>query len=682
MHSSRIIPALRSAAVALVLCATPSPAVGQKEPPADWSEQAKALAKEAEDLARADKVLEARAKYIDALKLTDGSKIEKQYQNLEERVSGKIRALLKQARPSYESGQYAQAMSKLNEARLLRDGDPAVLYNIALVKMKMGERLDAVALLGQAADSLADDDERGKLKQLETEWETGQMAPALGPYEKADAVHVINAQILHRDSDHDGETCDKLGALTGSTAHAPAVVFNLAKCAEDEGDLEEASRLLDRYLRAAPDAVDAGDIRARDQELQLILSVEKRAGPEVLKLYADADRDTRWGRYRQAVQTLEQAEAMAPDIEDTQLRLARLLQSRGDLSGARARYERYLRLESDPQQRSLIEQERDVLEDRAGQYKAMVDPAADRLRTLFHRYVVEGRPMGLPAAQQEVQVITGQLQRAALMIPLTPDVNMMLGQIYLQSGNYVAARKSFSAATGDGSVPIWFYAKVNTPGEAWKKGVMSKVEIGHAGIRIVGLAHQDRKTKKLSPFGTSPGPDALGGFLNAYGPACNAMCLHWDAASITALKTSENAVTIARTLRNGKSERSTVYPLAIARRAPPTGPAARRFSNTYMKLFRDFGDIKVELGAESMTKVEKLDLIIDAVTAASNAWDAMHVSPWLVGATLFAFMESITWATSTVQSSLEAQRRMFRELDFKMISIDAQKPTFRTELFK
>jgi len=154
-------------------------------------------------------------------------------------------------------------------------------------------------------------------------------------------------------------------------------------------------------------------------------------------------------------------------------------------------------------------------------------------------------------------------------------------------------------------------------------------------------------------------------------------------ADVEVVMTTDRFILI-NTRAGNKKDVITLRPISVLAELPPPGSAARKFENVYTKLFRDFGDTKVKLGAEHMTKAEKFSIVASALSAASNAWQLSS----LMGATstgmqrFAATMLSAAWATASVQSTIEAQRRMMRDLDFKIIAVDPPKPTFRTDLFR
>jgi tetratricopeptide (TPR) repeat protein len=636
-------------------------------------QSAKALAKEGDELLKAKKFVESRAKYVEALRLQENPKYSMMILRVDHEIDKVIKKRLEEASKLFEAGKHDAAIAKLDETVPLRAADPAVLYNRAVIAHKIGQRKEAVAHLAQALDAGPPDNERIRLLQLKTQWETGEKVQAAPP-QSVDTLKDLNEELASGDSAPD--TCAKMRALAGSVTKSASLTFNLAKCAEDEGNLEEASRLLGEYLALAPDAIDQ---KERQSGLDEVRDLEGRAGPKVVALYADADRAAREGHYKRAIDAMLQAAQAAPQVAETHLKLARLYQASDNITEARAHYDKYLGLETREAQLSLVRQEQAALDERAKHFEELVGPARERFLQLIHRYVVEGRPMGVEAARDEARSIADQLQQASVMMPLTRDVQRMLGLIYLSDGNYPAARKAFNVVSQSGS-PVWFYAAVQGI-EGWDKTVISKVELSGTQMRVVGLARVDKRQQVPLLAAASTPADRVGGLLEP-ASSTGAKVLEIPADDITAVETDDDFVRVSWAAK-AKTQELRITPLRVTSAAPYKGPAARKFANAYTKLFRDFSDKKVKLGAEKLTGGEKFGMVMQ-VALAAYAGGMMSAASGMQGAANFiaAAMRSATSATMELQNALDAQARMLRSTEFKIIPVEDPKPTFRTELFR
>ena len=74
------------------------------------------------------------------------------------------------------------------------------------------------------------------------------------------------------------------GGLPGN----PAVLFNLAKCAESDGRLDDAMALLAQYSKAAPGAYDLDEVQARVVILQALSGLPEPRGSLVRTAYTTA----------------------------------------------------------------------------------------------------------------------------------------------------------------------------------------------------------------------------------------------------------------------------------------------------------------------------------------------------------------------------------------------------------
>jgi tetratricopeptide (TPR) repeat protein len=459
-------------------------------------------------------------------------------------------------------------------------------------------------------------------------------------------------------------------------------VFNLAKCAEDEGNLEEASRLLDQYLALAPEAVDGAETKTDVEEVR---ELERRAGPEVVTLYGEADRAARKGQYKRAIDALTRAAEKAPQLAETQVKLARLHQGAGNIEAARTHYQKYLSLETRPALVAPVRDEIGALEKRAAEYQALVDPARERLLTWMHRYVVDGRPMGSAASTDELKSIAEQLQKAAVMMPLGTELNRMLGTIYLIDGNYGPARKAFGAVAEAGE-PIWFYATANGV-NGWEKNILAKVEVHGRKIRVLGVTKIDKKGFVALTDGSTPSARLAGFLTPAHQPAAGSKTPFLEIASVSNAETDDDSVRLTWSddpaAASAAKREVRLTPFRFTNTAPASGPPSRRFANPYTKLFRDFADVQVKLGAERMTGGEKFGFAMQ-MAAAAYAGGAMALAggAYSTANIVAAAMRSATWATIELQNAMDRQARMFQETQFKIMPLEDPKPVFRKDALR
>jgi tetratricopeptide (TPR) repeat protein len=418
MFRCRLSFAALTATIVAACLAQPAVAFAQTAPPASKADQqrAKAVAKEGETLFKAKKYAEGRAKFVEALRFDNNPKYTMKIVQVDAQIDNQIKKSLHDAEELFQKGKYDEALARLDGTVSLRAVDPAVLYDRALIAFKLGKRSDAVSHLDRALGAVTDEKERIRLLQLKTQWETGE-AVQQPPSGHEDAIKDLNDVLASGETAAD--TCSKIRAVAAGLTRSASLVFNLAKCAEDEGKLEEASQLVDEYLKLAPDATDKTTTQAGLDEAR---ELEQRAGPEIVALYGEADRAARSGFYKRSIDAMRKAIEAAPQIPESHLKLARLHQASGNAADARTHYTRYLDLENREAPRAVAQQELASLEQRSAQYESIIGPARTRMLAWLHRFLVEGHPMGTAASQDELATIAKDLQQAAVMMPLAVDV--------------------------------------------------------------------------------------------------------------------------------------------------------------------------------------------------------------------------------------------------------------------
>src|SRR5205807_4789548 len=104
--------------------------------------------------------------------------------------------------------------------------------------------------------------------------------------------------------------CDKLKELKSSLPQSPAIIFNLARCAEEEGRTEESVQLFNQYLQLAPNAVDGQDVQLRLEDLSALTKISDARGGEMRKLYAAASRALDDHKYGQALDAYRKADSI------------------------------------------------------------------------------------------------------------------------------------------------------------------------------------------------------------------------------------------------------------------------------------------------------------------------------------------------------------------------------------
>src|SRR6185312_3630698 len=82
--------------------------------------------------------------------------------------------------------------------------------------------------------------------------------------------------------------CAQMKLLQPALTTNPALLFNLASCAESEGRADDATKLLTEYSRLAPGADDIDDVQARLVLLKNLSALSQPQGAQVRSLYTSA----------------------------------------------------------------------------------------------------------------------------------------------------------------------------------------------------------------------------------------------------------------------------------------------------------------------------------------------------------------------------------------------------------
>lgn len=494
---------------------------------------------------------------------------------------------------------------------------------------------------------------------------------ATGPLK--DRISDLNKQM--EDSANYDKVCAALKELRSAAKDEPMVLLNLAKCAEEDGRFSEAAELLAAYLKSAPKAIDAPDVKDDQQRLESLQALDGPTGERIRAEYAEAAKLLRSGAFARAAAAYVRAEEARPDYPETQWRLASLHQALGNTAEATTRYEQYLKLQSDPARQAAVKEELDAMKTRQASYDERTAAGEKMFADLLNRAYIRGETMDYAFTQRQVAQLSTVLQEAVSLVPLAPRANTLLGHTYLVGNNYEAAKRSFLAVRDKGG-PVAFMAeyKLKSPGE--QRG-LAKVEITETALTLIPTAIWDKQGKR---YVATPEAQAI---VANYGageittaPTKSTTRLLF--ANVTTVETKNNTVYVEA----GKIE-LTIMPRYIVSFVPAEGKMARRHANTYTKVFRDFSPVKqVKLGPENMTGGEKFSMVM-SIAAAGYMLYAM-VASYAMSAVqrIQAITAALQNATATLQTSIIRQREMLQGSQFRLIPTEAPEPKFRAELLQ
>jgi tetratricopeptide (TPR) repeat protein len=388
-------------------------------------QQAQAFVKEAKDLEKAGKLLEARTRYANSQSFAETKDATGAIKRIDGEIQKRVKSALQQAHRLYDQGKFEPAAQTLEDASKLGGSGSVFSYDLALCKRRMGETASALAHLDQAAIATADPKRKLKIKQLRTALVTGEQTSALknDDRDRINKVNQLMESIGFETSVEDRQTsltqpaeaglavvpaslrsgvspvathtskaarrsvslCQALDGLKGTLATTPAMTFNLANCAEDTDRPADAAQLLGRYLEAAPHAADAERVRLRIARLNALVELPEQKGAQVRGLYASASRFLEERKYDGALADFQQAADAAPEFAPTAWRLALMYEAMGKVDQARKSFTLYRQLETNPAGQQEADLHLDTLDAKRGKYDEEIERATEILSDLFNR---------------------------------------------------------------------------------------------------------------------------------------------------------------------------------------------------------------------------------------------------------------------------------------------------------
>jgi tetratricopeptide (TPR) repeat protein len=678
--------------------------------------QAQQMTSEGRALEDKQQFKEAEEKYTAAEAIISTKDGKSGLERIQKAEAKKFRDLLAEAHGLFDAGKPADAARKLEEAKSLGLQDPALHYNLAVCYQKSGDRLKAVSEMNQTLSLLPEDDKnRGQLEQIRSAMMTGETPPQLTP-EAKQRVEAFNSTLARNTTVGEtekqqnagsapsgpGQTaqlpCEQLKEIESSLPKSPSVLFNLAKCAEEDGRQEQALRYLNQYLASAPTALDSDDVHLRVGTLTSLTALTGDKADDVRKHFAAATRFIDDRRFDHAVDELLKAEQEQPSYPLIKWRLALLYEAMGNTTKARSYYSAYDSASAFPEATKEATAKVATLDKERSQYDAAVQEARKTLSDILVRFMGKGGQSNVPKrevrgglitgmafarspeptgsggvsggvsyqyAQREIEAAQKKLEEATSIFPLGPEANEMLGFVYLQGHNPAAAMRCFDIVASQ-HYPITFYAKSYSARD--KKAVKeTKVELLPDKVHLVYLSSYNSKTKSNDPPVKPVGTDNLGNFvISDSEPAISDGDLAaFSTSELKGIETKENAVE----LNPGKDE---IYlePVSLTSDVPIQGVPARKFANNYSRLFiRYMGFDNTKLGKESMTGGEKFNLGMSFAAAGMSGYSAIASGGFLMASTtqMMLAMYALNSAMSTLQENRGEQRQLLEGNQFKLI---------------
>jgi tetratricopeptide (TPR) repeat protein len=508
---------------------------------------------------------------------------------------------------------------------------------------------------------------------------------------------------------HKSSLCDALSNLKTTLVKSPSATFNLANCAETNGRTAEAARLLESYLELAPAALDGEEAHARIADLKLLLGLSGQNGSEIRGLYASVYNSLAERKYDRALEDLNKADHLAPEFYITKWKLALLYEAVGDVARARETFTSYLQLASEQGGKDEAVLHLDTLAAKRSKYDEEVDAAGDILSDLFNRAMnlsfngsekrsalrarrarvqkkadeskargrVGGFAIPFAYAQQQLSRASEHLQIALALFPLGAEANELMGIVFMQANDGVAAIRNFDVIASQ-SLPISFYAEMR----GHKQDQAVKCELNRDGIRLISLSSYDKNGRVTAPSKPA-GEDGLGDLVVEPGNSRQAVfdSLDLKLADIKKVETDKGMLKLKLA-----QQEITLSPVYLPSFTPIDGPQARRFANNYTRLFVRYPGLEnSKLGTEGMSGGEKFKMGYDIasasadiamsgftpISAISSVQDAISITR-----TIRSAMASLSVSFATWEKSVDDQQQLLAGKSFKSIPTEPMKLSF------
>lgn len=602
------------------------------------------------------KLAEAKDKYIDALAIVPNPDALNGIERINDAEKQQTLSFISEAKRLYDAGKFSDSAEQLRRALQIQPANAISQYDLALCYLKLNDRTNAALHLDMAIGSAPNEKAKLRLVELRTMVLLGTPQPGAAP-DNDRQLTTFNESYIQEDRDpgdskaRGGSICQQTSDLLAAYPANPAVVFNAAKCAEEDARPGDAAHQLADYARLAPTALDNTDAAALAERWQALAAIPGDSGQTVRRDFANASRYLDYRRYDRAISEYEEAAKVVPGYPETEWQLALLYEAYGDVAKSQEHFSRLKQLETDLTRKTEADAHTANLERRRAVYDANVERAQDILTSLLMpalglsaqgtkhktkltyrqwrwasaRYKQAARAtekLPAPYVERELSRAREDLESAMTLFPLGSEANELMALINLQGNNWPEAYMSYDAVAAHG-FPASFYAQVSSGSDS-KVVRATKVEVGHDEIRLVYLSTYNPKKQISEPPDKPAGDDDLGNLVvsTAHPPDPDAETKTIKIDDVKAISTDKNFVVVK--LAN---EQIYLSPLNMMGDIPFEGGASRSFGNEYTRLFiRYLGFEDAKLGKEGMTGGEKFMLGFE-IARIGAAGAAMGMGP-------------------------------------------------------
>lgn len=677
-------------------------------------DQAKQLVTQAKDAEKAGNLLEARRLYATSQSFWETKDADNAIKRIDGEIKDRVKQGLHQAHTLYDQGKYQDATAQLESAAKLDAMSATISYDLAMCHYKLGDTALAIGYLDQAIIATPDPKRRLKLDELRTAFITGEKIQGIADNNAKDRVVEMNKLVqnvgfeatLEEDpappeqrpdaaadaasgpsatsapvveaaslapvvaikpaaapssssnasgngkAAHRKSLCQAIDALKSQPNPSPALVYDMANCAEDNGRLADSAQLLTRYTQLSPKATDLERVHVRISDLTALASLPEPEGAQVRALYGAATRALAERKYDAALADFQRASQVAPNLASNEWRLGLMYEMMADVAQARAHFEKFKQLETDLAIREEADLHLDTLDARREQYDQEVSDASDIVADLLNRDMnltwngMEDRSalktkdlmkqkiqnnkgakkgkiqlvggFGVPHgyAQQQLEEAGDHLQTAIGLFPLGAEANELIAFVYLQANDGRSAMRAFDASISQGA-PAYFYAELR--GRRTDRAV--KVELTHEHVQLIYLSSYDKHENAIEPA-VPAGEDGLGDLL--IDPHAQRK-MGFEMRSIAPAEIKHVETKNGELRLKLQKEEFILLPIYMPSDTPVEGPQGRRFANNYTRLFARYPGMEdAKLGAEGLTAAEKIKLAYDLANASMSLAFSMN----------------------------------------------------------
>jgi tetratricopeptide (TPR) repeat protein len=700
----RHLPALLSRVAVLavlVIALQPSTFAADKQQRKAKESEAKRLTGLGRTAEKQGRLLDAREQYLASEHVVSTADAGKGLERIAEAADLQVKALMADAAQAYGAENFKKAAQLLETAGALHPGNLTIGCNLAMTRYQLGNRDEALPLLDQCVGAVRDKEPRRQLAELYTALVTGDRLSVVPPGVRQQIARLNDAILAESDKDvpddDDADVpaaanvglCPQMKAVQATLVKNPAMLFNLATCADSEGRFGDATRLLTEYTEVVPMAADNDEVQARLAVLKVLSALPDPQGARVRTFYASAARHVDARGYDEAIADYQKADQAMPEFTESKRRLAILLEAQGQVDRARPYWRQILLAETSDESRQQTQLIVDSLDTEKTQYVALVDSASQLLRDLVGRSLLEGEPVGRIYAAHRLQLANEKIRSAAFIFPLASEANLLQAFTCSQMNDFRCVRASFDAQRSL-TLPVSFYGAVfYKGGEPKDRGkqvrTYGKFEFESGMLRFAEISTVNPKKRSAVPAAQSAGEDRLGRLGTADGlrsPGFQGFSI--PTSAIKHLETKDGILYLEVDDRRVKRRKMLIEPLSLVLVVPPTGPGARRYMNNYINIAETYGGVeKVKLGKESTTAGEKLKMVYNIATIGLDVTSVMFgnfLSLVDVATGVNGLGHKIGTSQRQVRRAAIEQRQAMRGRAFKAIPTEPVRLVFRKEL--